>query len=437
MKCVLSPDRQIAFAYRFKMDDAKATMFDTGLGWGAFHRSALEEAKAHSIVLTTDISDFYQRIYHHRLDNALKQASNNKEAVGRIMDLLFRLSVRTSYGLPIGGNAARLLAELLLNRVDRLLLTRGMRFKRFVDDYIIFAGNMDEAQRNLAILSETLMINEGLSLSRLKTRLASQSEFKRSSPLADPVESTSADESRSRVFLKLRLAFDPYSPTAEQEYDQLASEITKFDILGMLAKEFCKTRIDEALTRQLVKAIRFLAADIRTRAVETLLHNLKTLYPIFPSVVILLRAIMSDLLPENREAIFVTFRNLIQSDSYVVYPAAILAYALRLLADDKSEETDVLLIQSFGKAGTAQQIRRDVILAMAKRRVDYWLSETMKRYSTLGVWEKRALIVASYVLGDEGRHWRDGIKEELSTVDQAFKKWAGTKYNGALWEIPL
>jgi hypothetical protein len=433
----ISPDRQIAFSYRFKADLTKATMFDPAIGWGAFHRSALEEAKAHPIVLTTDISDFYQRIYHHRLDNALKQASPNKDAVGRIMRLLFRLSARTSYGLPIGGPAARLLAELVLNRVDRLLLARGIRFKRFVDDYIIFAADRDEAQRNLAILSETLMINEGLSLSRLKTRLSSQSEFKRSSPLADPSESTSVDESRTRVFLKLRLAFDPYSPTAQEEYEHLASEIGKFDILGMLAKEFHKTRIDEALTRQLVKSIRFLDKSTRAHAVQTLLHNLKTLYPIFPSVVILLRAVMSDLSPQSKEDIFVAFRDLVRSESYIVYPSANLAYALRLLADDRSEETDALLIQIYGRAGLAQQIRRDVILAMAKRGVDYWLSETMKRYSTLGIWEKRALIVASYVLGDEGKHWRDGIKEELSEVDRAFMQWAGAKNNGVPWEIPL
>jgi hypothetical protein len=85
----IGPDRQIAFSYRVKKDNAKATMFDPEIGWGAFHRSALEEAKAHPIVLTTDISDFYQRIYHHRLKNALQQASQNKEAAGRIMgDLL-------------------------------------------------------------------------------------------------------------------------------------------------------------------------------------------------------------------------------------------------------------------------------------------------------------------------------------------------------------
>src|SRR5438874_2676186 len=39
----VSKDREIAFSYRLKIDVPNATMFDTEIGWGAFHRSALEE----------------------------------------------------------------------------------------------------------------------------------------------------------------------------------------------------------------------------------------------------------------------------------------------------------------------------------------------------------------------------------------------------------
>ena len=73
-------------------------------------------------VLSTDISDFYPRVYHHRVENALSHATKNRAAVSRCKKLLSLLAVGgVSYGLPIGGNAARLLAELVLNRTDRLL----------------------------------------------------------------------------------------------------------------------------------------------------------------------------------------------------------------------------------------------------------------------------------------------------------------------------
>ena len=61
----------------------------------------------------------------------------------------------------------------------------------------------------------------------------------------------------------------------------------------------------------------------------------------------------------------------------------------------------------------------------------------LRRFSALTPWEKRALIPASYLLGDEGFHWRQGIKAELHPVDQRFMAWIGSKNSGRLWEIPL
>jgi len=89
--------------------------------------------------------------------------------------------------------------------------------------------------------------------------------------------------------LKLRLAYDPYSSTADDDYQALVDELRKFDILGMLAREFTKSRIDEMLVRQLVKSIRFLHREVRDQAVESLLENMEVLYPIFSTVTIVLK----------------------------------------------------------------------------------------------------------------------------------------------------
>lgn len=150
----------------------------------SYHRHILATAGSFEIVVSTDISDFYSRVYHHRLKNALEQATKNTEAVRRIMSILSGLSLGTSYGLPVGGHAGRILAELLLNRTDRLLVNNGVHFARFVDDYTLFANTREEAQ--LVFLSNVLMSNEGLTLSRSKTRFMTSAESVRSSPLATP-----------------------------------------------------------------------------------------------------------------------------------------------------------------------------------------------------------------------------------------------------------
>src|SRR5207249_1556421 len=66
-----------------------------------------------------------------------------------------------------------------------LLRTASVSFCRFVDDYFLFADSTSSAQRALVQLSEILLTNEGLTLARAKTRVMSQSEFRKSSPLAD------------------------------------------------------------------------------------------------------------------------------------------------------------------------------------------------------------------------------------------------------------
>jgi hypothetical protein len=162
--------KDLVFSYRFKPSDDRNTLFDQEIGWARFHRTALERSKSFEFIVSTDISDFYPRVYHHRLENALSQATKENEVVRRIMEILKRLSGGTSYGLPVGGNAARLLAELLLNRTDRLLRASNVPFCRFVDDYLLFSDSKESAQAALVQLSEVLLANEGLTLARAKNQ---------------------------------------------------------------------------------------------------------------------------------------------------------------------------------------------------------------------------------------------------------------------------
>jgi hypothetical protein len=430
--------REIVFSYRFRPTSDSVTLFDKDFGWYRFQKTALLRATSAEFVVATDISDFYSRVYHHRLENALKAATDNDEVARRIMDISGRLSVgNTSYGLPVGGNAARILAELLLNRTDRLLSSQRISFCRFVDDYYLFAETTDDAQRLLVQLSEILLTNEGLTLSRAKTRILSRSEFQRSSPVASAEDAPTLGDAMAREFLGFRLAYDPYSPTADQDYAQLKEQLERFDITGMLARELRKSRIDEGMARQLIKATRYLQPELQDAAVLSVVRNLHLLYPIFPSVAILLHQILPVLSDETRQEAFKTIGSLIASRSHILLVPANLSFAIRLLAYDRSEETDAILIEVFGRTDINMVVKREVLLAMAKRHADYWISAQLKRFSLSTQWERRALIVGSYILGDEGKHWRGRIREELPAPDQLFMRWVGEKNNGKNWDIPL
>ncbi|MBO9651250.1 MAG: RNA-directed DNA polymerase [Variovorax sp.] len=426
------------FSYRYKPNTDTGALFDKEIGWPNFQEAAKTEATKHAFVLRCDISDFYPRIYHHRLDNALRRATPKTGVVDRIMALVKAISAGPSYGLPVGGPAARLLSELLLNGVDRLLFTEGIRFIRFVDDYIIFAETRERAHSALIRISELLLINEGLSLQKTKTRMLTAAEFLATSDFADSSEDEAGEDEQARTFRRLRIHYDPYSPSAAAEYEFLIAQLSKFDIVGMLGRELVKSRIDEGLTRRLVGAIRHLAPSAQNDATRSMVESLDLLYPIFPSVMQLCRVLLPTLDVAVQADLYAALRKLIQGDSYITQVPANLAYALRVLATDSSEETEFLLAALY-KRSESMMIRRDIILLMAFRKADYWISNCRTTFSTLTGWERRALLIASYILGDEGKHWRESIKNDQSPFDRLVLTWTAESKNkkGADWRVPL
>ena len=136
---------QSVFSYRF-VEGETEKLFNPDVGWRAFHQRSLELAETHQSVVVCDISDFYQRVRHHRLDNALKKIGNQTDIPHRIDKFLGNFTGKYSHGLPVGGPASRLLSELVLNQTDSLLKSNGIKFCRFVDDYHLFA---DSEKRHL------------------------------------------------------------------------------------------------------------------------------------------------------------------------------------------------------------------------------------------------------------------------------------------------
>jgi hypothetical protein len=255
--------------------------------------------------------------------------------------------------------------------------------------------------------------------------------------MADPDSADSVEERESRRFLKLRLRYDPYSASADEDYEKLSQGIAEFDVIGMLTRELRKTRVDERLVRQLVKSLKFLDDPVRDDAAVSLVRNLEVLYPVFPTVALVLKSISPDLGESARTEVAQAFRALIRTGSYITQVPTNLAYAVRVISLDPSEEATTVLAQIYAREGVNVLVKRDVLLAMAKRRARFWLSPIAKQFGKLSSWERRALIPASFVLGDEGEHWRRNVRRQLNFVDRAFRDWVAEKNNGRRWEIPL
>jgi hypothetical protein len=229
----------------------------------------MELANEHKFVVVCDISEFYPRLNHHRLENAIKHLNVKTDAPFKIREFLSNFSGTYSFGIPVGGPAARILSELVLNQIDRLLRATGIMFCRFADDY--HSDTYEEAFAGLVFLSERLLRNQGLQLQKSKTRIMSGQEFISTSPLKfddDESEGTaetaaathSSLQEQSKSLLRFSLRFDPYSPTREEDYEALRQEIEKFDIIALLRSELAKTRIHISLTKKIVSTVRFISS---------------------------------------------------------------------------------------------------------------------------------------------------------------------------------
>ena len=426
------------FSYRFNPDPDALEIFSLGVGWPLFMATSLEKAKSCSHVIVCDISEFYPRVAHHRLENALAQLGDTGGISKKIMEFLSNFTSTRSHGIPIGGPAARLLSELTLNQVDRLLKQNNIEFCRFADDYHIFCSDLESAYAALILLSDKLFRTQALSLQKSKTRIMSSAEFASTNPmrLNEEGEALDSEAVRTRRLMRLSLKYDPYSPTAADDYEKLREEISDIDIIQLLRSELSKTRIHTSLAKKLIRAISILTPTDRSRAIEVLLSNSELLFPVWASVLILVADSFESLDQSTQNLVISTILGQIANKSHVMRLDLHLAYGIRVIAKRYSPETLEILTQIY-KSTASYMIKRDIIIAMTKWKNWYWLSEIKDRFGTMLPPERRAMIVASYILRDEGKHWREHCKPQFTPMEAVLHKWAAGKFNGRDWDVPL
>lgn len=432
----------IVQSHRYVLDGPDSPLFERD-GYLSFQEASRASAGSSDWIVAADIADFYPRVYHHRLENALREVAQGTDLPSRILRLLGFWSGNTSYGLPIGGPAARLLSELLLNRTDRLMLASGHRFHRYADDYRIFVGSKQEAHLALANLSGILLRNEGLALSKAKTRIMTRSEFMSTLDLdgEDPEIEAELDAAqrdrrrRARRLLGLSLRYDPYSPTAVDDYEALKDAVDQLDIEDLFLAELAKPRIDQRLTRRLLKALQSAEPSAKASVCSSLVQNLDKLAPLIPQVLQAIRKILidvpGDVADETREMI----SSLLRDESHLFLLGVNRAFAIRVLADDPRGRYQHQFADRFDSEEPF--IQRDIVLAMARWDATYWISDRKHQYDALHPWVKRAMVIGSYCLHDEGRHWRRAINSRLSAFDGLVRTWASERAQSDDWDVPL
>ena len=419
----ISKSDEIVHSYRVK-PTLEGQLYDRETGYHTFldaSRKILAEDSQISYVAVTDISDFYSRIYHHRLENALRVSTDQVSHVNAIMHLLSGWNSTETFGIPVGNAPCRLLAEITLNDVDEALLMSGTQFLRFNDDYRIFAQTHAEAYRKLAFLADTLFRNHGLTLQRQKTWILSCEEYQSkflTTPLDHEINSLHSGFEQLVAGLGME---DPYEEINYADLDEEQKELVDSWNLASLLNEQIDS--DGELDLRLTRFILHRLAQLKdSSAVDILLDNLDTLYPVFPDIV---KHVEQFAFLGDEFRLHVGERLLkIYEDSIVSELTYHRLWCLNIFTKSKKWGQHERFFQLYSKAQDYSS-RRKLILAMGQAEQRHWFQKQWRNLTDFPAWPRRAFLAgASCMSPDARKHWYRSVEPQLDLLERTVAKWA-------------
>src|SRR5690606_37608389 len=104
--------------------------------------------------LECDLKSFFDTVNHDRLMNALLGKVACRKTLGLIRRYLMAgvvlpggIREATPQGVPQGGPLSPLLANIVLDPLDKELEARGHKFARYADDFIVMVKSAKAAER--------------------------------------------------------------------------------------------------------------------------------------------------------------------------------------------------------------------------------------------------------------------------------------------------
>lgn len=168
--------QEISCSYRMSPHDG--SFFSLGTGYDSYLAQTKLHCEKYKYILSTDISDFYNQIYSHRVRNAVSTLGASFDGIARdVESVIHSLNTQQSKGIPTGPNVSIIFSEAVLMDVDQFMLNAGFVFCRYVDDYRVFSDQPTELRKAVEALSEYLFNHHRLHLSAAKTYILKSEDF--------------------------------------------------------------------------------------------------------------------------------------------------------------------------------------------------------------------------------------------------------------------
>lgn len=403
---------EFAHSYRFVTNGEN--IFDREKSWRAYKEATINNpslANEDAYVVQTDISSFYEHIYHHRIENCIADLFENESTVAIQMDrLLSKISSGRSFGLPVGGQCSRILAELLMTSIDQLLTQSDVVWHRYVDDFTLIASSQAEAYRSLSILSNALA-DYGLSLNRSKTTILKSQHYEN----FVHAQLFSNEDGASKL-KEIDLHFDPYSDNPHEDYENLVDTVNQLDVQNLLGLEIHKSQPDAFLIAQISRTLKLHEPHVALNLCQTLLSP-SNLHSFRGSWSTIIRGVGSLRNAEKYESIFHQIDHLIDniicSSDHLLLPEANCLHFLRIIRHKKTDIRSKYVYKTVFEKTNSNTLKRACIDCMRHWKDRPSFVQIRNQWSNLSTEVQRMFWLSSYQFGDDGLHFRNQVKSSI------------------------
>jgi len=403
------------FAHSYRFTNEGVSLFDRDRSWRAYKEATINNPaikNQNSYVVQTDISSFYEHIYHHRIENCIADLFDSESTVATQLDrLLSKIASGRSFGLPVGGQCSRILAELLMTSIDQLLTQSGVIWHRYVDDFTLIAESQADAYRALSILSNALA-DYGLSLNRTKTTILKSQHYEN----FVHAQLFSNDDSASQL-KEIDLHFDPYSDNPHEDYEKLADTVHQLDVQNLLGLEVHKSQPDAFLISQISRTLKLHEPIVALTLCKTLLAptNLHSFRGSWSTIIRGVGALRTD---EKYEIIYphidLLIDEIIRTSEHLLLPEANCLHFLRLLRHGKTNIRSQYVYQTVFNKTNSSTLKRACIDCLRSWKDRPSFIQIRNSWPNLNPEVQRMFWLASYKFGDDGLHFRNQVESSTS-----------------------
>lgn len=401
----LRGEKHIACSYRFVIEDG--SFFEKNAGFKMFTDMIEDLSNQHEYILVTDITDFYNQIYLHRLNNAIERSDHTLKNVADDTErFISSLNDKASKGVPVGPAASIIMSEAVMIDIDEYIANFGVKHTRYVDDIRIFSNSELELEKILEKLTLYLHENHRLTLASEKTFIQETKVY------AESVLHNQYEMEKIEIFKTLEI-FNPYSGITYEEVI-VEEEVNLEEHLKYISEQLLKRDfIDLGLARALIRKAKVNHVEF---VFDIIVENFDFFSPVINDTILYFQSLT------NENWVTRNKRKLISLISSSCMRQSMVRYWLEWYFSGIELLIQIPEVKRFIYNG--ESIENQAYAALTSKNVA-WVRDNKNKVFYVGEKGKRAILRSTKVLPkDERDNWLRNIEKNTpEELDRWIIKW--------------